>query len=298
MKDERIDILFDALKNEKSAVSSDEVVQWLDHSISDLRIKKNNSWKKFLYIGFGMLLLIFTLWYFQLENPNQNKVEASKPATKQMENVIEKKTSNAENSPTKVPADVKDISTREKVIQKQEENLPEYVELSSTPTEINYPKPIEEDYKPVLLIGQNAAPVKTEIRDILFILDSLKNYGRVTRYTMDEPDCYLQIYKDYAVISYRLRNQMYYASGTIHREETQEIDGKIYQVFAFQTDNKVAVSSFGTRVFFGYREKGNNTNDVEVILMSQPWAPVKMLKAHVASSIEREKLVERSKLQE
>jgi hypothetical protein len=298
MKGERINILFEALKNEKPAVSSKEVVQWLDHSISDLPFKKSKGWIKFLYIGFGILILIFSLLYIRLEDPKKTQLDASKPAKNKMEKVVEKESSFAQNTQTNVPAVTKDSSISEKVVPQKKDKVTEYLELPSPTTEINFPKLVVEINNPVLLIGQSAVPAQTEIRDILLILDSLKNYGRTTRYKMDEQDCYLQIYKDYAVISYRLRNQMYYASGTIHREESQEIDSNIYQVFAFQTDNRVALSGFGTRVFFGYREKGNNTNDVEVIFFNQPWAPVKVLKAHFATSMEREKLAERSKSQE
>ena len=298
MKDERINRLFEALKNEKPAVSPDEVVQWLDHSISDLPFKKNKRWIKLLYIGFGMLIMIFTFWYFQLESPKKGQDETSIPAINLREKVVEKETSIADNLPIDVSAETKEISISEKVIQQKKEKIPEYLELPYPTIEINFPNPVEDYNNTVLLIGQTTTPLQTEIRDILFILDSLNNYGITTRYKMDEQDCYLQIYNEYAVISYRLRNQMYYASGTIHREESQEIEGNIYQVFAFQTDNRAAVSGFGTRVFFGYRQNGNNINDVEVILFNQPWAPAKVLKAHYATSIEREKLVERSKSQE
>jgi hypothetical protein len=298
MKEDHIYRLFEVLKNEKPAVSPDEVVQWLDHSISDLPFKKNKGWIKLLYIGFGMLIMIFIFWYFQLENPKQGQDEISKLATNLSEKVVEKETSIADNLPTDGPAETKEISISEKVIQQKKEKIPEYLELPSPTIKINFPNPVEDYNNSVLLIGQTTTPLQTEIRDILFILDSLNNYGITTRYKMDEQDCYLQIYNEYAVISYRLRNQMYYASGTIHREESQEIEGNIYQVFAFQTDNRAAVSGFGTRVFFGYRQKGNKTNEVEVILFNQPWAPAKVLKAHFADTIERAKLVERSKSQE
>ena len=139
---------------------------------------------------------------------------------------------------------------------------------------------------------------ESDLRDHLFILDSLKTYGRSARYTMDEPDCYLQIYKDYAVISYRFRNRTYYSAGTIHREETQVIDGKTYKVFAFQADNNVLSSNFGSRVFFGYREIENRTNDVEILFFNQPWGPTTLLVGHRAAQEERQKLMERSKSQE
>ena len=111
---------------------------------------------------------------------------------------------------------------------------------------------------------------------------------------MDEPDCYLQIYKDYAVISYRFRNRTYFSAGTIHREETQVIDGKSYKVFAFQADNNRVSSNFGKRVFFGFREVENPTNDIEILIFNQPWAPTTIFIGHTASKEERRKLIERS----
>ena len=170
--------------------------------------------------------------------------------------------------------------------------VPNSVEILRTESKTEFVT--EENYLNFIPVEQ---PKQTEIRNLLFILDSLKTYGRSARYTMDEPDCYLQIYKDYAVVSYRFRNRTYYSAGTIHREETQVIDGKTYKVFAFQADNNMVGSNFGSRVFFGYREIENRTNEIEILFFNQPWGPTTVVVGHTASAEERQKLVERSNSQ-
>ena len=83
-----------------------------------------------------------------------------------------------------------------------------------------------------------------------------------------------------------------------YRKICQVIDGKTYKVFAFQADNNVLSSNFGSRVFFGYRELENRSNDIEIIFFSQPWAPTVILTGHTAAQEERQKLMERSNSQE
>jgi hypothetical protein len=133
-------------------------------------------------------------------------------------------------------------------------------------------------------------------QDLLFILDTAHSYNSVVRYGMDDPDCYVQLYYGYAVISYKLRGRFNYASGKIHRQEIQQIEGVDYVVFAFQQDNSVAGLGFGNRVFFGYREIEKGI--FEVVLFSQPWAAGTSFRSHAATPAERRALVERSNSQQ
>lgn len=297
MTDERIDVLFEALKNERPSVQSNEVIEWLDHA-PKVQFKRN--WKsgiKLKLILFGILCFIAALFMMlpieadsdQSPSPMNNakklvgngqdsSVNARQTSTRR---TSEERT---QTSVLKIPSDTLYFETSP--VQHSDEAPP-----SKKKTELVN----DDNYGTLTSVDQSN---ESDIRDHLFILDSLKTYGRKARYTMDEPDCYLQIYKDYAVISYRFRNRTYYSAGTIHREETQVIDGKTYKVFAFQADNNVLSSNFGSRVFFGYREIENRTNDIEILFFNQPWGPTTLLVGHTAAQEERQKLMERSNSQE
>ena len=297
MTDERIDVLFETLKNERPSVQSNEVIEWLDHT-PKVPFKRN--WKtgiKLKLILFGILCFIAAMFVML-------PIEADSHESPSPTNKAKKLVGNADDS---------SVNTRHASTRRTSEERTQTGVLK-IPSDTLYfePSPVQHsdeapttENKTVLENDDNYWTItsvdqtnESDIRDYLFILDSLKTYGRLARYTMDEPDCYLQIYKDYAVISYRFRNRTYYSAGTIHREETQVIDGKTYKVFAFQADNNVVSSNFGSRVFFGYREIENCTNDIEILFFNQPWGPTTLLVGHTAAQEERQRLMERSNSQE
>jgi hypothetical protein len=301
MKDERIDMLFDALRNEQASVQSNEVMEWLDHKH---KVMSRGNWKsrlnlKTILLGavclFAALLVnspIESNSNKSLNTPNkQNKAkEVFGNDQDSLEAVIQPSTRRTvgKQKKTDVIADLGDAHYFQPALISNSDEVPfpeNHIELVNADS--------------CLKINSVVQSKQSDIRDYLFILDSLKSFSRpAARFTMDEPDCYLQIYKDYVVISYRFRNRTYYSGGTIHREETQEIDGRIYTVFAFQADNNMISSNFGSRVFFGFREIENRTNDIEVLFFNQPWAPITILIGHTATQEERGKLMERSKSQE
>jgi hypothetical protein len=300
MTDERIDVLFEALKNERPSVQSNEVLEWLDHAP---KVQFSRNWKtgiKLKLILFGILCFIaalFVMLPIETES-HQSPSTPNKPnkAKELVGNGVDS-SMNARHTSTRRTSEEQ---TQTAILKIPNDTL--YLEPSpvqhsdEAPTTENKTGLVNDDnYWTINPVDQSN---ESDIRDHLFILDSLKTYGRKARYTMAEPDCYLQIYKDYAVISYRFRNRTYYSAGTIHREETQVIDGKTYKVFAFQADNNVLSSNFGSRVFFGYRELENRSNDIEIIFFSQPWAPTVILTGHTAAQEERQKLMERSNSQE
>ena len=300
MTDERIDVLFEALKNERPSVQSNEVLEWLDH-VPKVQVQRN--WKtgiKLKPILFGILCFIAALFVILTIEAESHQ----SPSTPNKPNKVKELYENGDDS----SVNVINTSTKRTGEERKQTGIleipsdtlyfePNPVQHSDlAPTKENKPELVNDDnYWTINPVEQSK---QSEIRDYLFILDSFKSYGRPARFAMDEPDCYLQIYKDYAVISYRFRNRTYYSAGTIHREETQVIDGKTYKVFAFQADNNVLSSNFGSRVFFGYRELENRSNDIEIIFFSQPWAPTVILTGHTAAQEERQKLMERSNSQE
>jgi hypothetical protein len=296
MTDERIDVLFEALKNERPSVQSNEVIEWLDHAP---KVPFNRNWKtgiKLKLILFGILCFIAALFVMLPIEADSHQSPSPTNNAKKLVGNGEDSSVNARHTPTRRTSEER---TQTGVLKIPSDTLyfePSPVQHSdeAPPSEKKTELVNDDNYWTITSVDQSN---ESDIRDHLFILDSLKTYGRSARYTMDEPDCYLQIYKDYAVISYRFRNRTYYSAGTIHREETQVIDGKTYKVFAFQADNNVLSSNFGSRVFFGYREIENRTNDVEILFFNQPWGPTTLLVGHRAAQEERQKLMERSNSQ-
>lgn len=299
MTDDRMNELFEALKHEQPFVQSNDVLEWLDHdchvqiapeSKSDLKLK--------LLLGIVSAIAVLSVWLwiegnhekpkntkkqpFQTKDHVENLQDSSGPLT-----VHSTLKTNEMQVNTIAVNDSLDLPSVEvvSVLQSDDESL--------TQQKIGFmPEEEDESVFPLVLT------VQPEKRDFFFMLDSLKSYGLPGRFRMDEPDCYVQIYRDYAVISYRLRGRTYFSAGTIHREETQVIDGKTYTVMAFQADNNRVSSNFGSRVFFGFRILENRANDIEVVFFSQPWAPTAILVGHTATPEERRKLIERSKSQQ
>ncbi len=297
MTDERIDVLFEALKNERPSVQSNEVIEWLDHAP---KVQFSRNWKtgiKLKLILFGILCFIAAMFVMLPIEAESHQPPSLTNNAKKLVGNGEDSSVNARHTSTRRTSEER---TQTGVLKIPSDTLyfePSLVQhsLEAPTTENKTELENDDNYWTITSVDQSN---ESDLRDHLFILDSLKTYGRSARYTMDEPDCYLQIYKDYAVISYRFRNRTYYSAGTIHREETQVIDGKTYKVFAFQADNNVLSSNFGSRVFFGYREIENRTNDVEILFFNQPWGPTTLLVGHRAAQEERQKLMERSKSQE
>lgn len=296
MTDERIDVLFEALKNERPSVQSNEVIEWLDHAP---KVQFSRNWKtgiKLKLILFGILCFIAAMFVMLPIEAESHQPPSLTNNAKKLVGNGEDSSVNARHTSTRRTSEER---TQTGVLKIPSDTLyfePSLVQhsLEAPTTENKTELENDDNYWTITSVDQSN---ESDLRDHLFILDSLKTYGRSARYTMDEPDCYLQIYKDYAVISYRFRNRTYYSAGTIHREETQVIDGKTYKVFAFQADNNVLSSNFGSRVFFGYREIENRTNDVEILFFNQPWGPTTLLVGHRAAQEERQKLMERSNSQ-
>lgn len=300
MTDERIDVLFEALKNERPSVQSNEVFEWLNHAP---KVPFRRTWKtgiKLKILLFGIICFIAALFVMRAIDADSHQ----SPPPYNKSNTTKEHVGNGQvKSETEMQTSTKRTVDERKQISTFK--IPSDTLYSeSTPIPYSDEVPLTEK-KTERVNDDNSWTLMTvdlskesELRDYLFILDSLQSYGRKARYTMDEPDCYLQIYNDYAVISYRFRNRTYYSAGTIHREEIQVIDGKTYKVFAFQADNAMVSSNFGSRVFFGFRELENRTNDIEIIFFNQPWAPTTVLIGHTASKEERRKLMERSKSQQ
>ena len=296
MTDEQIDMLFETLRKEQSSVQSNEVIEWLSH---EPKVQFSRNWKtgiKLKLILFGILCFIAAMFVML-------PIEADSHQSPSPTNNAKKLVGNGEDS----SVNARHTATRRTSVERTQtgvlkipsdtlyfEPSPDQYSHEAPTTENKTELENDDNYWTITSVDQSN---ESDIRDHLFILDSLKTYGRSARYTMDEPDCYLQIYKDYAIVSYRFRNRTYYSAGTIHREETQVIDGKTYKVFAFQADNNRVGSNFGSRVFFGYREIENRTNEIEILFFNQPWGPTTVVVGHTASAEEWQKLVERSNSQ-
>ncbi|MFN5147445.1 MAG: hypothetical protein ACK5EK_00425 [Flavobacteriia bacterium] len=292
MTEEKLVKVFQALRTEAPATSPLEIETWISQDFV-IEVDRSMIYRRIFFsvlIGVGLI----TGFYLFSGNDEPKKVLVKS------EEPVAKKT-------VELPA--KEDHQQEKIIawdqRKGGASEPYPINdgvIQSTPIYPNQETPFPT------LLPKNAQPIhysskestagsgKQQLRDVLIILDSMQTYRKPPRVVMDEKDCYVQIYGDYAVLSYRIRNVNYYWGGRIHNEEIVEIDREQFNVFAFQSDNNAAVTNFGGRVFFGYRIDPE-TDHVEVIKFSQPWAPDKVFTSHMATPKERQNLVERSNSQ-
>ena len=304
MTDETLDKLFGLVKSEQSHLSPTDVLEWVD--TTDKSIRKRKKMRFTILIAVSVVLLGLLLLLFNNNAPtsiqvkkepsaphSSQQIEAEKPLMIQAQkapfnhkNVVFENQLKAfvrDSAPTLLTTN--DLPNRDSVIMEPPIQLPASEPISEEKIIAN---PIVQ---PLITEKQE------EVRNVVIILDTISAYRSAAKYKMDQNDCYLQIYNNYVVISYQSRGRFFYASGTIHREETLEINGHEYNVFAFQRDNQATGTSLGKRVFFGYREIGSGGQRVEVVLFNQPWAVSTVIKSHYASPKEIKWLMDRSKEQ-
>jgi hypothetical protein len=133
--------------------------------------------------------------------------------------------------------------------------------------------------------------------DFLLILDSSYTINKERSYAMDEPDCYVQLFQNYAVLSYKFKGKFVYASGQIYRTHKETMNGNEYDVFAFVGDNTFSSDNFGKRIYFGIREIDNDSGKYEFVSCGMTWAIDKYFISHIASPKEISDLKSRSKAQ-
>jgi hypothetical protein len=291
MTEEKLDKVFHALRTEAPETLPLEVEAWISQP-SVIQIDRSLIYRRIFFsvlIGIG-LIAGYNRFKGNTE-PMKARVSNVVPAEKKWSDKQDK----GDDQKGSIAKTDRNVTTGASIpkVQIQMQQTPIYTDEVS-PFPILRPRNVQQI--PYWLKDLSAQSGKQQRRDVLIILDSVQTYRKPPRFLMDESDCYVQIYGDYAVISYRVRNTNYYWGGRIHNEEVVEIDGKNFNVFAFQSDNNAAVTNFGGRVFFGYREDPL-TNRIEVIKFSQPWAPDKVFTSHMASPKERQHLVERSNSQ-
>ncbi len=85
----------------------------------------------------------------------------------------------------------------------------------------------------------------------VYILDSAKAPRSSVVYQLDDSDSYLQIYDDYAVMSYLLRGKQVFYSGKIQNVKLINVNGIEVKAFTVVTDNRYAASRAGSRIFLG-----------------------------------------------
>jgi hypothetical protein len=301
MTDDRLNELFERLRQEGPSTSPAEILGSLDKPGPAGNVPQKYTW--IWWCSSAVLLLSVTAAFLlRTNNPAADSETVSKPilsATHPGE--VDETPVDDENRPVNSASAVRLFPPDDTLHPQQPASLP-LAELFTEPekafTDILQPAGIKmpDEEKPAAAAPPEtprpAAPESPLEQDLLFILDTARSYNSVVKYRMDDPDCYLQLYYGYAVISYKLRGRSYYASGKIHRQEAQKVDGVDYTVFAFQQDNSVAGLGFGNRVFFGFREMEKGI--FEVVLFSQPWAAGTLFRSHAATYRERKALVERS----
>lgn len=304
MTDEKLDKLFELVKKEGTNLSATDVLEWVEtteKSISKRKKTRLTILISVFIVLLGMLMLLFKNNAPTSTQVNKKKstlhpakqVKAVKPLTIRKEKAhINEKNVFFENQLKAIISDSAHTHLTTIELPNQDSAIIQpTIELPASETELAEKIVANPIVQPLVSEKQE------EIRNVIIILDTISTYRSAAKYKMDQNDCYLQIYNDYVVISYQSRGRFFYASGTIHREEMQEINGHKYNVFAFQRDNQATGTSLGKRVFFGYREVGNGGQRVEVVFFNQPWAVSTVIKSHYASPKEIKWLMDRSKEQ-
>ncbi len=304
MTDEKLDKLFELVKKEGTNLSTTDVLEWVETTEKSMSKRKKTRLTILISVFIvllGMLMLLFKNNAPTSTQVNKKKstlhptkqVKAVKPLTIRKEKAhINEKNVFFENQLKAIVSDsAHTLLTTIELPNQDSAIIQPTIELPASETELAEKIVANPIVQPLVSEKQE------EIRNVIIILDTISTYRSAAKYKMDQNDCYLQIYNDYVVISYQSRGRFFYASGTIHREELQEINGHKYNVFAFQRDNQATGTSLGKRVFFGYREVGNGGQRVEVVFFNQPWAVFTVIKSHYASPKEIKWLMDRSKEQ-
>jgi hypothetical protein len=304
MTDEKLDKLFELVKNEGTNLSATDVLEWVETTEKSMSKRKKTRFTILIFVSIVLLSMLLLLFKKNAPTSTQENKEHSTPHPSQL---IENVTS-LTMEPQKADINQKNVlfeNQLKAIVSDSAHTLLTTIELPNRDSAIIQPTielpTSETELAEKIVANPIVQPLVSEkqevIRNVIIILDTISAYRSAAKYKMDQNDCYLQIYNDYVVISYQSRGRFFYASGTIHREELQEINEHKYNVFAFQRDNQATGTSLGKRVFFGYREVGNGGQRVEVVFFNQPWAVSTVIKSHYASPKEIKWLMERSKEQ-
>ncbi len=118
----------------------------------------------------------------------------------------------------------------------------------------------------------------------LLIIDSLKHFRSPELFPVTVKASYLQIYKDYAYLTFASRLCSDFASGKIYNPMIREYEMDTLNVFTIITDNQYANSVSGRRVFIGI-SKDFDTNH-NLYFLNQMKQVEYVAKAHYASEEE------------
>lgn len=297
MTEETLNRLFQAAKTDQATVAVHEIEEWIISASIDQRKNNTKRFKYVVIIGVILVALTLILWYLfgsstqvtlekgSIENTREKVIEKGPKAVQQ--DLLTKVSRN--ESAGRIENSVTNLEQKKK--ETQSNSTPVNVEIN----QFNIDElPTKKLSVVISQVKDRANDSMKVFQDLLFILDSVKAYKTPLGFSMDDPDCYLQLYNGYAVISYKLRGKTYFAAGPIHRKESIVIEGNPFTAYAFQIDNKFPVTNFGKRVFFGIREINAEENKYEIILFDQPWAPSQRIIAHQANEQERKLLEEKS----
>lgn len=122
----------------------------------------------------------------------------------------------------------------------------------------------------------------------IYIIDSMQQIRSPKRYQMTSDINYLQIYDNYAVLTYTCRQKSTYTSGKLTNPIQKIFDTDTVNIFTLISDNRFPASVSGNRVFIGI-SKNFNVNH-KLYLLNQPKQPEFYLISHIASKKEEEYL--------
>lgn len=132
----------------------------------------------------------------------------------------------------------------------------------------------------------------------LTILDTTNAVNSPKKFPLDENDCYLQVHGKYAVLSYRFRGKNEFISGNIYQTGKVTLPNlQEYQIISLRGDNQYEQSIYGKRFYLAYRFLDAEEHKMELIECTNTFTPLRYFTAHMASEIEKKRLIERSQQQ-
>lgn len=133
---------------------------------------------------------------------------------------------------------------------------------------------------------------------LLLILDTTYAVNSPKKFTLDENDCYFQVHGKSAVLSYRFRGKNEFVFGTIYQTGKVVLPNlKEYQIISIKGDNYFDSGNQGMRFYLAYRYLDADQSKMELIQCTNTFTPSRYFITHIASEIEKKRLIERSQKQ-
>lgn len=115
----------------------------------------------------------------------------------------------------------------------------------------------------------------------MFMIDSLRHFRNIELFPVNSRDCFLQIFNDYAYLTYKSRLIGDFKAGTIHTPLVRIFENDTVDIFTIISDNRYPNSSFGQRTFIGVSRDFKNNG--KMYLLNYQKQVEYIMKAHYAT---------------